>query len=478
MPDGRATSRVYQSLWRQATTAPPHGPRFRSAASRELRIIASPPHSLAQLSEQFSRDDLAAAGVAEMDADGRLAPAPTLRGEGVEIIALRERADAAPYDLLTARGCLNGETTVGMLGDYRWRQRSGESSGYVYLAFSWDDWLWLEAAGQAALYCPAVDQLTVSLVRRLTAGLRTIGESPSARGATSAPVATADAAAERFGDEPANAAGPACALADATALDRPACEDARGGAAAPTTNAPTTDEPPECAAGGPAPMGLDRPSGASRFALVIVAWSPSMHSAAEPPGLSARLAELAEWEQVAGNAYGGMDVIVWRPGAEELRRLELIDRHGDCETLADALAASVESWGHMLSSLAASPPPPNFLEARAAYRRALLDFARRSDDQAELQTTQHEYDRHLQGQLIEPLLKWGAELLDPRERARCAAMAETCDLLFRLAPHVGIELNEFASRGGSLARSLSRGGGLQTFVMLAKAFAAFSGKKD
>jgi hypothetical protein len=441
-------------------------------------MIASPADSLARLGEQFSRDELTAAGVAVLDAEGRLAPAPALRGEGAEIIALREYADDEPYGLLTARGCLHGESVIEMLADYRWRRRAGESSGYVYLAFSWDDFLWLEETGQAALYCPVADQLTVSLVRQLTVELRTIGESAAACGAAAAPVAPAGAAGERIGDEPANAAGPASAVAHAPAQDRPACVEAPG-----STAAPSADEPPASAArpdsaSDPALAGLGLPPGVSLFSLVIVAWSPATHSAAEPPGLVARLAELAEWERVASDAYAETDVIVWRPDAEELRGLDLIGRHGDCETLGCALERSVESSGRTLAALVASPSPQNFLEARAAYRRALTGSGQKNADLSELQADLAAYEHQLQCQFVVPLLQRAAESLDPRERARCAVAAETCDLFHRLAPIVGVQLSELASRGSPLTPELFRGGGLQTVVTLAKTLAAVVGRRD
>jgi hypothetical protein len=57
-------------------------------------------------------------------------------------------------------------------------------------------------------------------------------------------------------------------------------------------------------------------------------------------------------------------------------------------------------------------------------------------------------------------------------------MAETCDLFYRLTPIVGAELSELASRGGSLAKSLSPGGAVQASITLAKALAASAGRRN
>lgn len=492
MPDTPAISRsIYERVWREAIAAPPRGPRFRSADCIEVRTITSPADSLARLGEQFSAEALLAAGVAEIDAEGGLTLAAPLCGERGELVALRESAEAEPYELLTPRGGLNAAAAVALLADCRWRRRAGESTGYVYLALSWEDWLWLAAAGQPALLCPGAYQLTVALVRSLATELAATGDvRPAAAAAPSAEPLTSATDSPDI-EEPAEERARASADAGTLLLTG---ETASGAGGCPGDGVqPPAGKPHECGLRGDAPGDpllrnplLDDllledagdPPGATRFALVLTAWSPGANCTAEPPGLAARLAELAQWEQLVGDAYGGIDVIVWRPGAEELRGFELIGRHGDCEALTRALEASVETGGRTLSALVATPPPQNFLEARAAYRRALMESRRGSAELSELQAFQAAYEQQLNRQLVEPLLRWGEDASDPRERTQCAVAAEVCDQFHRLAPLVAAELNAWAVHGELFIGNLRRGGGLQALMIMAKTLGKIVERRD
>jgi len=487
---GSVRALIYEALWREAEPigAPARPSEPCGAACEPLawerRNLQCPAASLARLGERFPADQLLAAGVALLDQEGELIPAPTLRLQPTEIIALRASCDEPPFDLATARGCPSGaQPAHAMLRDYRIRGRIADSFGYVYLAFSWDDARWLEAAGLPAIYCVDPLELTATLVLELVAALTPLAE-PGGGSSESPPTSSATEilgggndhdvngsparAAEPF-DGPLETGDPR--TASATANSQLGCESAAA-AAQPSpipqrSAAPQMVEPPKNAlpgdGQGPGDHALDAP------ALVLVNWSPGLGSAEAPPGLAARALELAKVEQSLG--YGFPEIIIWSPDPAESERVQLLGRYGDRFRLPQVIAQSVETCGRLLASLTEAAPAQNYIEARAAYHRALDDAAWGSGDDQDLHVARSQYQGFLQRDLVEPLLQRGASLADPAERARYAAAAEICAQLHTLAPLAAAELCDTQVSASLARRGASGTDKARHFLALAKTLA-------
>jgi hypothetical protein len=437
---------IYEHLWRAAAPAAsgrPHG----ETPGLERRILQSPSATLARLGEQFSEQQLLAAGAMARDAEGELVPAPELQAPSVELLALRAAAGEPPFDLLTSAGCLSGAAPAqAMLGDYRILVRFAEFEGCVFVAFAWQDLLWCDAAGLTVVYCPGAENLTVSLVRALAADLAALVEASEA--------SVRAAAAPTIGDVPAIPGAKTVTLGgppEAGSQDVPVNEP----------GAAEHDDAPECEGRGAAIAPWDAP------ALAIVAWSPA-GSGDEPPGLAAQLFELAQVQQALGENFP--DLINWSPPEEDRERLARIRRHGDETQLREAVADSVETFGRMLSALAAPRPPHDYITARAEYRCALQDPSGALRDATELPVKRALYDRFLEEELIEPLLARGASAADPLERAHYFLIAEVCQQFHHAAPLALAPLSG-PPAGAGVVKDRKAGAGRQ-FIALTRALAS------
>jgi hypothetical protein len=453
---------IYAALFQAAAPISPAG----VLPTRERRELAYPTAMLGRLAEQFLEQELLDAGVAVRDSEGELIPAPSLARPHTALVPLQESGSEFPFDLLTPHGCLRGCSAAAMLRDAGLRQRIGEAHGYVLLATTWDDALWFGSAGLPVIYCPGLAELTIPLLRALTAEFDSLALRPTP---------SADSAGTIRCEDEQTAGGAETGLVDphgASAsenrgrkgkgrdheLDIAMPREANDRSRPLESEDDAVDEP----------LAVD-PLGAERAGLrptvVIVAWSPAAWSRDISLSLQSALVRFRQFDAAVPGALP--ELIVWSPSERQFACFELLVEFGEGKQLREVIIDSVEHDSRTLHVAIAEPSAADYIAARAEFRQALRDAIVGSIDEVDLAAKQRNYDRWLQQELIEPLLQRAARLSDPLERARFAAAAEICEEFHQMAPFVAARSHH--SPEFSRDTSGPGEGGVRDMLALAKA---------
>ncbi len=144
-----------------------HWKGFLPHGSNVLQCLRSPDKVVDELLASFTIDELVSSGLARRYDTERCQLIPELVA-GQLFIALRDETTAAPYDLLTAEGCLSGELpALAVLRDRETRTMLEKSQMTLLAAATIEDVLVLRACGLPATLASGFEALPLDDIGRL-----------------------------------------------------------------------------------------------------------------------------------------------------------------------------------------------------------------------------------------------------------------------------------------------------------------------
>jgi hypothetical protein len=378
--------------------------------------VADPEETLDFLRRAFPDAILEEAGLLERSPEGRPRLAPPLCDPDGAVLALRRHPGGAVYDLLTSRGCL--------------------ASRRLPVLASWDDRFTFARFVKSGVLFAADDIRDVALLRTLglPATLSTGLERTTLKDFRSLRQAFADVLP----------CGSPCVAEIEAALS------AEGYV-----------------------LGADLEPAESRPTLVLLGWQIRSLRPDFPPTVSPVAARLHGFGLHLGVELA--EVAVWRPNRCALDKIAFCLAVTPPGCYATALLRSYKDQLYTLESCAdpekaarvgTDGAPVDVVEARARLLEQLREDRgeRRASDRT--REALAAYDTLTRRDLIEPLQRWALASADPVLRNLGVELANVCDLLHQMAPHLhelqARDLEQVLARGVAPAR----GGLLQQYTQL------------
>jgi hypothetical protein len=436
--------------------------------------VIDPPETLAALRAQFPDGVLAEAGILKAAPDGTVWLTPALTVRAGAIIALREKPDDMPSDLLTALGRLSGRDPVQGARQDPWTQEALEKNGLLFAATRIREVALLRGFGFAATLALGLSRLTVDLsgvdalretwgeepelsydavtaealaedVAFLSAEKARIDDLDNAADEDSEPIMTgseitwADAAAFVANEKEANEFPPSPSFDPAKPTMAVGEKSSAAGTASVSTDPaqPTTtaseaaEEQPEAI---PASMSIDPP----KPSLVLVAWQPLTLGRGLPALLRRFAAQVEELTRYLDVHLP--QLAVWRPGVEDLKRLTYRLRFHDFDLVQKTLATSVDDLfdldyvRRVGTSDEIEPEPMTFGTARAQLLASLAETKRNRQVSERVREATATYEAIVQRDLVGPMLEWALRQHNPVIRNAATEFAELTAVMHRMSP--------------------------------------------
>jgi hypothetical protein len=360
--------------------------------------------ALAALRQQFDDSELRKAGIVSGDSDDMVVLNPILRDPQTTILALREQAENAPFELVVDQGCLSGRLPVCAAMQDRRVQQAVTEAGALVLTFCMED---LAALRQVGI--PAMSVHGLADIRReaLTEFCRCLQkrrlrpyqqkETPHMR--------------EQDPGISAEQRGP---TQESEAVTEPSLTP---------TDRQVIGTPPE---------------------LIFAAWSPARLELVEPGGfqdIASHFAAIEEYVEIF--MY---DVYVWHPGQEDLDRVRFCLQNGDREAVREALLASMDASVAQINAPApVYSAPKNLSEAIVQLENVLHSPA--PDEDLEKRAWE-DYEEQVNSELAMPLLQLAMTVVEPVEQNLMAAAATITRVLHPQAMLVAAKITKGIGKSG------------------------------
>lgn len=376
-------STVYQRLFARCPTLAFPGLWNFVGSSGDCRgCIVDPAETVAALRAEFELPLLQSAGVVACLPDGDWCLPRHVCDPAGAIIALRAEAAEAPFELLTAAGCLSGRTVplLATLDDARTVEQT-KQSGYLFASFHIQEVALLRALGFAATLATGMQALSFDQLCSLDT---VYGEGTL-----------------RTGVEPARSAPP-----------------------------PTGDAAAESA-----------PSGhATTQGVILVGWNLLQLDAAAPPELAEVAARFEEFGRFLDYFYWWLGI--WRVPTAYVETLRYRLQFQTLALIAPLLATYHDYHYELCSARAqvqmvepeACRPPTDLAEAQTNLVAKLAVSRNDRYREAEAREAKQAYEDIVRRDLVRPLQEWALASKDLLVRAAGVELANICALLHEMGP--------------------------------------------
>jgi hypothetical protein len=372
-------SGVYQRLFARCPCLCFPEPWSFVGPSGECRgCVVDPAETLAVLRSEFDTPILQAAGVIDRLPDGNLCLHKQLCDPAGAIIALRAEGAEAPFELLTAAGCLSRRSLplLATLDDARTAHQA-QQTGHLFASFQIQEVALLRALGFPATLCTGLQALSFEELRSLD---------------------------DVFGEGQLNA------------LIEPG----------PSIGPPTAESA--------SASGADTPD------VILLGWSLLQLDAAAPTELAKVAAAFEEFERFLECDYSWLGI--WRPSSAELETLRYRLRLQALPPILSLLKDSLEDLYDLcpekaqarLAERESPRPPVHFAQAQANLVAKLAESRSDRSREAEAREAKQVYDEIMRRDLVRPLQEWALASSDPVVRNAGAELANICALLHEMSP--------------------------------------------
>jgi len=381
--------------------------------------VSDPENTLLNLRDEFGDAVLEEAGVVGRQCHGATYLRPSLTNNEGALIALRERPQENPFDILTACGCLSGSTPAALtaLRDSRTLAQLEETE-VLYTTFRISEVVLLRALGLPATLAVGIHKAGPHQLRVLD---------------------------EKFGEQNPFASAGDRALLMAADPGTPRKHPAVYYAAA--QGEPVT------------------PGYSLNPTLALLAWSPWLVTDHIPPMVGRTTRFLVSARQHLGLHFPG--IWVWRPSPEELANLKFRMKFRDRRLIKELIEEStnaLDDFGRFSDSRnlegVGTTQAIDFISAQADLLITLAEGRSQGRMSNRVQAARRTYDALVESELIAPLQAWALESQDPVIRALGVAVSDVCRHLHRMSPLV----HEARARGWEGALDGHTVGGAETML--------------
>jgi hypothetical protein len=373
---------VYQRLFSRCPSLCFPGLWIFVGSSGDCRgCVVDPPETLAALRAEFELPLLQAAGVIDRLPDGNVCLHPQLCDPAGAIIALRAEGAEAPFELLTAAGCLSRRTLplLATLGDARTAQEA-QQTGYLLASFQIQEVALLRALGFPATLCTGLDNLSFDQLGSLD---------------------------EVFGQR------------EFSALME------RGRSTEPATGEGSAES---------ASAGANTPN------VTLLGWSLLQLDPAAPIELSKTAAAFDEFGRFLDYDYSWLGI--WRASSADVETLRYRLRVQALPLIMPLLEKSADTVYELcpekaqvrLAEPEALRPPAHFAQAQADLVANLAGSWVDGSQEREVREAKRVYEEIVRRDLVRPLQEWALASADPVIRNTGAELASLCALLHEISP--------------------------------------------
>ncbi|MBC8355317.1 MAG: hypothetical protein H8E66_25350 [Planctomycetes bacterium] len=412
-----------------------------------------PDAAFAELQEQFDRRDLLRSHVAVRTRDNGVRLRRSLRDPAEYVVALRKKEGAAPFDVLTAEGCLSQTRwpAIASLEDLSIRAALADSDNRLLVCFDMLELVVCRSIGLPASLAVGLDDESLDLLDELAllCGWNTRDRDYYLNRLTDEQLEAEEARYEAL--EARLADSMAAADAAARALDEPPQDDVEdqqecsgaqsseveglevGDSAAAAVQDVSDDSAADKRA---APSSVKKENDSPIHELTILGWRFPAMSTEEPAELMPLIDYLRDVDQYLGI---DLEVGIWTPKAASIRLIEKRLEHGVIPGAVDAVRDSYEQEGWSLQRYGHPPrrPPSNFAEAVARLREVFRgEGSQLAPYEERVKEAMVWFERHLDLDVVVPMLNEAATASDPVRKSNLLVAAELGRMLHREAAAV------------------------------------------